>query len=311
VDDTSTVSLVITNRSAAFQAFEFGVPLGSWLQVTPRVGQVAPGQSLRLQVEFGPPASLLPPAGAASNVAAASAAAPASSAERGSGGARDGVLALPQREPEHPQPQQTSLLHGGSRYLGRARSVVDGPASPLGCGSSDQWQAQGGAAAPEAAGPPKWRLYRRWVLPCYVKALELEESCSGAPLQPGAPIQSKHEAAGSGWKGSAQHGSSATVVLHLETAVCAVAPELVIEHAGALPRPAGKNYYTLEFGALPVGARGLQTVTLRNNGRAEFPILPSRAGGAGNCSGMITQHTALQQSISSSVKSHMAKTRTQ
>lgn len=93
VDDTNSLSLVLSSVHAGsdHHAFEFGVPAGSWLAVTPRVGRLAPGQSLRLQLDFSPPAAALqagPPTGAAAQQAvgeaqAAAAAAPAAAAAAG------------------------------------------------------------------------------------------------------------------------------------------------------------------------------------------------------------------------------------
>ena len=70
VGDVAQLSLAVANRSPSMRfAFEFGVPSGSWLHVTPRVGELRPRQALRVQFEFAPPLSLLPtgaPADAAS-----------------------------------------------------------------------------------------------------------------------------------------------------------------------------------------------------------------------------------------------------
>jgi hypothetical protein len=103
--------------------------------------------------------------------------------------------------------------------------------------------------------------YREWLLPCYVR--------SAAPGEEAAIIAaSKLAACGSSSSGTATAcGSNAdTNVLHLAVTTCAVAPELCLA-APVLPKPAGKNYYVLDFGALPVGERCTRQLLLSNTGR--------------------------------------------
>jgi hypothetical protein len=54
-------------------------------------------------------------------------------------------------------------------------------------------------------------------------------------------------------------------VLHLSVTTCAVAPELCLS-SPVLPRPAGKNYWVMDFGALPVGERCTRQLVLSNSG---------------------------------------------
>jgi hypothetical protein len=269
VDDTSAVSVVLSNPSAQRQAFEWGVPAGSWLQVTPRVGQLAPGQSLRLQLEFSPPASLLPPP--AAGVAAAS---PAAAAGPAAAARAAAPAAAPSQQP----------AHAAAQARGSGAATTANVPSPSGRATPDKQQHAGedtsGSAGhgslkePEALPQARWRQARRWVLPCYVKALGLEEAAgegsggpAGAPGHQGDDRDGTRDAAGSGNAEAGRTTSgSGVVVVHLEASVCAVAPELTLDPPGALPRPEGKNYFALDFGALPIGARRLRAVTLANAG---------------------------------------------
>jgi hypothetical protein len=228
VDDTSCVSLVLSSRSSdVVHAFEFGVPVDSWLQVTPRVGSLAPGQSVRLQLEYSPPAALLA---------------------------------------QQQQQQQQQALQG---QAGSAAPVLAAAAACLLEERSAGDTALSGAQDQQRPrdGDGRWRQSREWVVPCFVR-----------PLRSGGsdpPLDATIHATGSSSSGSAVHSSGGggggeglgdgSSVLHLGVSVCAVAPELLLDQP-PLPRPDGKNYYTLDFGQLAVGERTVRAVTLRNTG---------------------------------------------
>jgi hypothetical protein len=118
-------------------------------------------------------------------------------------------------------------------------------------------------------------LYREWLLPCYVR--------TAAPGQEAAIIAaSKLAACGSSAAASSDTttacGSTAdTNVLHLAVTTCAVAPELHLA-APVLPKPAGKNYYVMDFGALPVGERCKRQLLLSNTGRRIQQVLRESKG---------------------------------
>ncbi|KIY91583.1 hypothetical protein MNEG_16381 [Monoraphidium neglectum] len=212
VDDTSCVSLVLSSRSSdVVHAFEFGVPVDSWLQVTPRVGSLAPGQSVRLQLEYSPPAALLA---------------------------------------QQQQQQQQQALQG---QAGSAAPVLAAAAACLLEERSAGDTALSGAQDQQRPrdGDGRWRQSREWVVPCFVR-----------PLRSGGsdpPLDATIHATGSSSSGSAVHSSGGggggeglgdgSSVLHLGVSVCAVAPELLLDQP-PLPRPDGKNYYTLDFGQL-------------------------------------------------------------
>jgi hypothetical protein len=104
--------------------------------------------------------------------------------------------------------------------------------------------------------------YRQWLLPCYMR--------SAAPGEEAAIIAaSKLAACGSSSSSGttdACGGDADTNVLHLSVTTCAVAPELCLA-APVLPKPAGKNYWVLDCGALPVGERCTRQLLLSNTGR--------------------------------------------
>jgi hypothetical protein len=105
--------------------------------------------------------------------------------------------------------------------------------------------------------------YKEWLLPCYTRP--------AAPGEEDAIIAaSKLAACGSSSSAVTNSSSSSnTNVLHLAVTTCAVAPELCLA-APVLPKPAGKNYWVLDFGALPVGERCVRQLVLNNTGDASF-----------------------------------------
>lgn len=80
---------------------------------------------------------------------------------------------------------------------------------------------------------------------------------------------SKLAAAGASSR-SASSSSDANV-LHLAVTTCAVAPELQLA-SPVLPKPAGKSYWVLDFGALPVGERCTRQLMLSNTGEAHTHV---------------------------------------
>jgi hypothetical protein len=103
--DSSSVSVVARNTSAAAaHMFEFGVPHGSHLQVTPRVALLPAGGSVRVQLEFSPPAA---DTRAAAGAGAAAAPTAPAAGEAAAGDAAPG--ADPQRQ-EQEQQQVTGTL---------------------------------------------------------------------------------------------------------------------------------------------------------------------------------------------------------
>lgn len=306
MDDSSSISLVIANRTPdQHYAFEFGVPESSWLQVTPRVGTLAPGQSMRLQLEYSPPATLVLQQGA--DTAGRGMKQQGVQAAAGQPGGKQ--MAVPQpgqqqvpqgqkvAQPAHeaptgpPPPAATaapSLLPTAAAKSATAAAVVAGGSSGVSGtvereGSGADVAASGGAAdqqrhkgaSESEAG--KWHQWREWVLPCYLRPLaqgggtELLQTVTGQQQDAAAGLsQSSVDAVlMPGSCSTGREGSSGGYVLHLCATVCAVAPELLLDPPG-LPRPAGKNYYSLDFGALAVGERTLRTVTLRNTGAVMF-----------------------------------------
>lgn len=187
-------------------------------QVTPRVGVLQPQGSLRVQLDFAPPAT---PAAAAT--APASSSAPAGDAAAiscdTSSAVQPGVSGCqaPQGEPS-PSPQQQQQQQ---------------PASTSG-------------------------QYREWLLPCFIKQ---------APSAVDANASSPQTSGSSTAAGSTASDSSnaADCVLHVSVSTCAVSPELHLV-SPQLQRPVGKNYWLLDFGALPVGERTTREVVLQNTG---------------------------------------------
>ena len=102
------------------------------------------------------------------------------------------------------------------------------------------------------------------MLPCYIKPLAPHSNEIASVATAGAGSSSSQNVPRAAAR-AVEHGGGVTV-LHLCVSVCAVQQELQLDPPGCLPRPPGKNYYEMDFGALPVGERVLRSVVLRNVG---------------------------------------------
>ena len=95
IHDISTANMTLQNTTAVPQTFEFGMPPGSDLTLSPHVGTVPGGQSLCVLLRYHPQPNTAPavPSTADTAEAAATAAAEAPSAEAatGEGKSRDKV----------------------------------------------------------------------------------------------------------------------------------------------------------------------------------------------------------------------------
>lgn len=263
VDDVSSVSLVLRNTSSCHAyLFDWGVPVNSWLALTPRVGQLPPGGSVRLQLDFSPPASLLED--------------------------------LEEKEEEGEEQEGAGAT--GTKQEGPTAAAAAGDS---GGGSNGQQedgdQKSEGDEGSEGAPPPPRRVCRKWLLPCFVK-LAAAGSSTGCTITSssgklGGTGSAAAAGATSGRAGSGKLGATGTtstltatttsssssgggevLPLHLQVCTCAVAPELVVTGEG-LGRPEGKNYWVVDYGAVPVGERVVKPVTLTNTG--------GRLGGGG------------------------------
>jgi hypothetical protein len=203
------------------------LPQGSHLKVTPRVGLLTPQSSMRVQVAFAPPAAQQ------AATAATGAAAPAAA---GNGGA------------------------------GAAAVAAGGAAAATNQQQAQQQQQQEGQGPLTASASGQ---YREWLLPCYVKQAPTPVSSSSssssshtASTGQGAPSSSS---GGGGDAAGSSSSSSADYVLHVYVTTCSISPEVLLVSAG-MPKPSGKNYWVLDFGALPVGERRTRELLLQNTG---------------------------------------------
>lgn len=215
-----------------------------------------PQSTLRLQIDFAPPDLTTSPPCAPPAEAAAVAGAPA--------------------------PAGTQA---GSTAVGSA-AVGSGPAT--GSNTSKQGQAQpqqqqdlqpppGPVLDPEPATSSTGH-FQEWLLPCFIKqqpcaavtATAGSSSLTTDLLQCHLPTSSCTGSSSTSTNGltgaeSSSSSGSADYVLHVSVATCAIRPELQLV-SPQLPRPAGKNYWVLDFGALPVGERTTRELLLHNTG---------------------------------------------
>lgn len=245
------------------------------LQVTPRVGALGPQSSMRVQVDFSPPAAALqqPVSAATAAVATAAAAAPVANAALTQGGA------------------------AGAAAQGVANQQTSQQAS------EQQQQQQPGH-------------FQEWLLPCFIREAEATTTSSGGLVD----SSSSGNAMCTTWAGSGmpQHqqqqqmmpavitnssssgssGNAADYVLHVSVATCAIAPELHLV-SPQLPKPAGKNFVVLDFGALPVGERTTRELLLQNTGVGRgMPCVRKQAcclvlqAVSGSCSSIVSRSLA-------------------
>lgn len=215
------------------------------MQVTPRVGLLAPDSSMRVQVDFSPPAL---PAPAQTVIAAGTAA------------------ATPAGQPAGP-------LVSGSAPSAAAASSGQAPAADASATQTVQQGQLDPATSTSSTGH-----YKEWLLPCYIKACpssgsnDTRSSSLGVISLPLAAPQPFHGSTNSivgrgGADGNTSVSSSAEAcrVLHVSVTTCAISPELHVL-APEMPKPPGKNYSVLDFGALPVGERATRELLLENKG---------------------------------------------
>jgi len=124
--------------------------------------------------------------------------------------------------------------------------------------------------------------FQEWLLPCFIKqqvcaaVITIAGSSSLTPGQlhchlpksscTGSSSTSTNGLTAAENSSSSNSGSgSADYVLHVSVATCAIRPELQLV-SPQLQRPAGKNYWVLDFGALPVGERTTRELLLHNTG---------------------------------------------
>lgn len=124
--------------------------------------------------------------------------------------------------------------------------------------------------------------YKEWLLPCYIKAgagppfgdRDTSNSNASALSLPLTTLQPHYGSTSSSMgRGEADSAASAgscssgeaSCVLHVSVTTCAISPELHIL-APEMPKPPGKNYWVLDFGALPVGERATRELLLENRG---------------------------------------------
>eukprot|EP00878_Enallax_costatus_P031626 GHUV01034592.1.p1 GENE.GHUV01034592.1~~GHUV01034592.1.p1 ORF type:complete len:294 (+),score=121.29 GHUV01034592.1:22-882(+) len=255
VNDTNSASVILQNKGSKLQLFEFGVPAGCFVQVTPRVGCLKANSSLRLQLDFAPPLALMQQEAGATAVAAAG------SQQAGNSGAADGAAAGAALAP-------STAVGGGAQPAQQQQ-----PNQP---GIHDA-----NAKAQDTSSSSHWFWFREWLLPCYTRpagpqddlaalgfgqdAGAITDSSRANNAEANSTTNTHSEASPSIYPSGSPGGSDGVNVLHLAVTTCAVAPELHLV-SPALPKPPGKNYFVLDFGALPVGERVTRQLELANKG---------------------------------------------
>lgn len=227
------------------------------------MGHVKPQSSSRIQVDFSPVLQQPSPEAAALLVALASA--PSET--------------TPTR-PGAPTAPSTASPGNGSEL--QTLADASGHESPQPTHSQTQ----------SDAAPVRTTGYNEWLLPCYIIQADAvvdsdrlsnlaravpdavtarDSSVSGLTLQGLVSADSSscsYTCQGGLGSAGARTGSGncgADYVLHVAITTCAVAPELHLS-SPQLPRPTGKNYWVLDFGALPVGERVMRNLVLQNTG---------------------------------------------
>jgi hypothetical protein len=296
IDDVSSCSVVLHNRSKEEQEFEFGVPGGSYIAVTPRVGRVPAKGSIRVQVEFSPPAELYRSQQQGLQEQE-------QKEEEGEGV----LLGQQQKEREVQSLGAATSLAAGATAAAGAKAAT--PPAAVGdaasynssdCSSSSRQEGGGGVEGEESAaaegreddlakgGPGgRWHHSKQWLLPCFFRPVLLAEQAPADTAEALTATKSFGNAGLSGYAtvaanamGSTAHqqssasfakpsydsssSSSTQGVLHLSVSTCAVLPELVLDTE--LERPPGKNYWLLDFGPVPVGERVVKSLLLKNTG---------------------------------------------
>ncbi|MEW5303719.1 MAG: hypothetical protein WDW36_006383 [Sanguina aurantia] len=284
LNDTSTVSVNLVNSTDHSQAYEFDVPLGAGLLISPHVGEVPPRSALRVQIDFTPRPGddeegfetvegAEAERGVHYEAEAEAEAGPASPPRPTSPGmeAMRGILEVRRQPPPLSGVTCTTvpMLCATSEWAlspsrktdpaRRARRRATAPESPRGPGGRIQIQGSrtslpldsgGGTTfpSPAAPAPPPWYRWARHSLTCYLR-----------PPAPG----SSHSALGS-TAGSAVAPGRAFAAAGVEEGgggrwcCAAAAPE-----RDNVP---GKDCAEVDFGPVPVGQRVLRTLEVMNQG---------------------------------------------
>ena len=284
--------MVLHNSSKEEQEFEFGVPAGSYIAVTPRLGRVPARGSIRVQLEFSPPAELYKQQQELEQQEEV--------AEEGQG--QGGVVAQQQKGPEMQgagvagsQLTSAAAAAAGAGGATERRNVegsdgVDAGGVPAAEGGSSNISGTGGTVG------ASWHHYKQWLLPCFFRAVAGDQATAAAATftsttratttiadaagpvgDPIIPTASGRAVGGYSISGSTgplckplQGGSSSSSsssgvgVVHLSVSTCAVLPELIL--VSELERPAGKNFWLMDFGPVPVGERVVKSLLLKNTG---------------------------------------------
>jgi hypothetical protein len=111
--------------------------------------------------------------------------------------------------------------------------------------------------------------FQEWLLPCFVKYIpsSAADSSSSSIGSGGSATHTTLQLAG-GTNTASSSSGGADYVLHVAVATCAIKPELQLV-SPQLSKPTGKNYWVLDFGALPVGERTTRELVLQNTGGHE------------------------------------------
>ena len=135
--DQVTHSIFATNTSSTRQTFEFVVPRPavSYIRISPNVETLEPGASCRLEIEYFPPASLLP------------------SGDEGGGAAAEG---------EEAKSSDAAAPYGGAALLSDLPFYE-------GVVSESKWKEEEESSDGETE-PEPWSIHSRWSLPCFIQS---------------------------------------------------------------------------------------------------------------------------------------------
>jgi hypothetical protein len=237
----STEVLLLKNVSATPQSFEFAVPSGASLRISPSVDVIEPGKAATIQVEFRPSEEVSEdgqPTASSETVGVSNEQSESRSASAG----------LTDKEIE------TGI------QVDRDRGSVSRSAMPL---ESEQRRVT------------KLCIQNQVVVPCLIKKHKMQSS----GLEYTNLVTAGNQEESNMTKSPSSNDSSAaagSVTIHLEVHTTVIEPQLAIKDV--LGGPDEQGFYPLDFGQIPVGKRVVKTFTVRHVGSLPLRVCASPLG---------------------------------
>jgi hypothetical protein len=257
----STEVLLLKNVSATPQSFEFAVPRGASLRISPSVDVIEPGKAATIQVEFRP----LEEVSEDGQLTASS--------------ERVGV-SNEQSESRSASAGSTDKEIENGVEVDRERGSVSRSATPL---ESEQRRVT------------KLCIQNQVVIPCLIKKHKTHTSQSPGLqytnlVTTGNQEEAKEESnTAKSPSSNASSAAAGSVTIHLEVHTTVIEPQLAIEDVQGGPDDQG--FYPLDFDQIPVGKRVVKTFTVRHVGSLPLRVCGSPLGH----DGVFTRVNALRE----------------